>query len=337
MTDASARPRRPRPVGTSSGTPTPQWRSCTPRTTGGWCGSRCCWCVTWRPPRRSCRTRSSRCTAAGTGCASRTTRWRTCGRPWSTGPGRCCAARVVAARHVPRGARRTPPGPTTTAVSRRAAYAGARRAARPCPGRQREVLALRYYLDLSESRDRRDAGDQPRRGEEPRLARRRRPAHLARPAPAGGQVMSNPYEPHGLDSGQEQRLRDLLDDATSDVEPGDGLDAIQARTKVRTMSATPLAGRRGRGGRDHRRHRGGGRRARRQRRPGRRRGPRPGHQHDVRGRADGHRRQLGLARPRAVLARGRAAAGRGRGPGLLRRRHRPGPAAVPRVPPRHRR
>lgn len=51
--------------------------------------------------------------------------------------------------------------------------------------------------------------------------------------------MSNPYEPHGLDSGQEQRLRDLLDDATSDVETGDGLDAIQARTKVRTMSGRP--------------------------------------------------------------------------------------------------
>ena len=51
--------------------------------------------------------------------------------------------------------------------------------------------------------------------------------------------MSNPYEPHGLDRDQEQRLRDLLDDATSDVEPGDGLAAIQTRTKVRTMSGRP--------------------------------------------------------------------------------------------------
>jgi hypothetical protein len=51
--------------------------------------------------------------------------------------------------------------------------------------------------------------------------------------------MSNPYEPHGLDRDQEQRLRDLLDEATSDVMPDDGLDAIQSRTKVRTMSGRP--------------------------------------------------------------------------------------------------
>ena len=51
--------------------------------------------------------------------------------------------------------------------------------------------------------------------------------------------MSNPYEPHGFDREEEQRLRDLLDDATSDVETGDGLDAISTRTKVRTMSGRP--------------------------------------------------------------------------------------------------
>ncbi len=37
----------------------------------------------------------------------------------------------------------------------------------------------------------------------------------------------------------EQRLRELLDDAVSDVEPRSGLDAIQSRTKVSTMSTRP--------------------------------------------------------------------------------------------------
>lgn len=37
----------------------------------------------------------------------------------------------------------------------------------------------------------------------------------------------------------EQRLRELLNDAVSDVEPRSGLDAIQSRTKVSTMSTRP--------------------------------------------------------------------------------------------------
>lgn len=37
----------------------------------------------------------------------------------------------------------------------------------------------------------------------------------------------------------EQKLRDLLDSAVSDVEPRHGLDAIQSRTKVRPMSTRP--------------------------------------------------------------------------------------------------
>ena len=40
--------------------------ACTPRTGAGWSGSRRCWSATSRP-RRSSRTRSSRCTAAGAG------------------------------------------------------------------------------------------------------------------------------------------------------------------------------------------------------------------------------------------------------------------------------
>lgn len=38
---------------------------------------------------------------------------------------------------------------------------------------------------------------------------------------------------------EEQRLRDLLDDAVSDVEPRGGLDAITSRTKVSSMSTRP--------------------------------------------------------------------------------------------------
>ncbi len=38
---------------------------------------------------------------------------------------------------------------------------------------------------------------------------------------------------------EEQRLRDLLDDAVSEVEPRDGLDAIMSRTKVSSMSTRP--------------------------------------------------------------------------------------------------
>lgn len=56
--------------------------------------------------------------------------------------------------------------------------------------------------------------------------------------------MSTPHHPDnspggGFDPREEQRLRDLLDHATSDVEPAHGLDAITSRTKVRTMSPRP--------------------------------------------------------------------------------------------------
>ncbi len=45
--------------------------------------------------------------------------------------------------------------------------------------------------------------------------------------------------PRDLDAREQQRLRDLLDDATSDVHPHDGLDAIRSRTKVSPMSTRP--------------------------------------------------------------------------------------------------
>ena len=62
------------------------------------------------------------------------------------------------------------------------------RCSTPCaalPDRQREVLALRYYLDLSEADIADTLGHQPRRREEPRLPRRGRPA-----LPDGGPVMT---------------------------------------------------------------------------------------------------------------------------------------------------
>ena len=46
--------------------------------------------------------------------------------------------------------------------------------------------------------------------------------------------MSNPYEPHDLGREEETRLRDLLDEATSDVEPYDALDDIRSRTRGST-------------------------------------------------------------------------------------------------------
>ncbi|MGA9747151.1 MAG: Gmad2 immunoglobulin-like domain-containing protein [Nocardioides sp.] len=45
--------------------------------------------------------------------------------------------------------------------------------------------------------------------------------------------------PRELDPREEQRLRDLLDDATADVHPHDGLDAIRSRTKGSPMSTRP--------------------------------------------------------------------------------------------------
>ena len=45
--------------------------------------------------------------------------------------------------------------------------------------------------------------------------------------------------PRDLDAREQQRLRELLDDATSDVHPHDGLDSIRSRTKVSPMSTRP--------------------------------------------------------------------------------------------------
>ena len=181
--------------------------SCTPPTTAGWCGSRCCWCATSRPPRRSCRTRSSRCTAAGGRCASRTRALAYLRQTVVNRSRSVLRHRGVRARH----AERAGPGRTDLPGADEDALVSERRAAvldamRALPERQREVLALRYYLDLSEAEIAAHPRHQPRRREEPRLARRRRPAH-----PDGGRVMSD-RRPNGpttsiRDPARGRRLR----------------------------------------------------------------------------------------------------------------------------------
>ena len=124
--------------------------------------------------------------------------------------------------------------PAPTAPPRpRAAYAGrgALRAGRAAE-RQREVLVLRYYLDLDEAGDRRRARHQPRRGQEPRLARRRRPAPAA-PRRDGGARDRPTRDPAAA---PDDDLRALLDDAVADVDPTPALDQIRDRTKATPMS-----------------------------------------------------------------------------------------------------
>ena len=73
---------------------------------------------------------------------------RTCGRRWSTGRDRCCGT----SRWSPGTSRRLPvdePGADHD-VLRRDRRRAVIDAMAQLPRRQREVLALRYYLDLSE-------------------------------------------------------------------------------------------------------------------------------------------------------------------------------------------
>ena len=153
-------------------------------------------------------------------------RWRTAARA-REGPGlppadgRQPVALGAAAPRRPGEVRRPagrPTGPDATPGADEDAVAAERRAAvldamRTLPDRQREVLALRYYLDLSEAEIASTLGISRGRREEPFLARRRRPAH-----PDGGPRMN------------DDQLRALLEDAVSDVEPRGSLDEIRSRT-----------------------------------------------------------------------------------------------------------
>ena len=65
-------------------------------------------------------------------------------------------------------------------------------ALRALPTRQREVLALRHYLELSEAEIAETLGHQPRLGQGARLPRLRRAARAARrPTPRGRPVMDD--------------------------------------------------------------------------------------------------------------------------------------------------
>ena len=168
----------------------------------------CCWCVTSRPPRRSCRTRSSRCTAAGGRCGSRRRGWRTCGRPSSTGPARCCGT-AGCRRSTSRRSRATSPGADEDALvaeRRREVLDAMRAAARPAARGARAALLPRPLR----GGDRLDPRHQPRRREEPCVARRRRPA-----LPAWRTCHETPTD---------DQVRALLDDAVSDVEPRRSLE-----------------------------------------------------------------------------------------------------------------
>ena len=160
--------------------------SCTPHTGVGWCGSRSCCCATRAWPRRSCRTPSSPCTAAGVGCATRTRRWPTCGRRVVNRSRSALRHLGVVERHAP-GRRPRPPAPGAdhapydVGAARRRPRRAARAAHPPARGARAAPLP-RPVRD----RDRRDARDQPGRGQEPRLPRRRRPPGRSRRDPPGG-------------------------------------------------------------------------------------------------------------------------------------------------------
>ena len=90
------------------------------------------------------------------------------------------------------------------------------------PRRQREVIALRYYVDLSEAEIAETLGISRGRGEEPRLARRRRPARPARRPP--GVTRRHPVTTTpAWTLSHDARLSELISDAVAGVEPGEGL------------------------------------------------------------------------------------------------------------------
>ena len=109
-------------------------------------------------------------------------------------------------------------------VDRRAAVLEAMRA---LPQRQREVLALRYYLDLSEAEIAETLG----------ISRGAVKSHASR----GSAALRELLKERACD---DDDLRDLLTDAVSDVEPAYRLGEIQARTH---RPAAARVVRRGRG------------------------------------------------------------------------------------------
>ena len=128
---------------------------CTPRTGAGWSGWPGSWSTTSRSPRTSPRRRSSRPTGGGRRCARPTRRWATCAPPPSTAPAAPCAS-AASASGTPRRSRRSPDLTRHVDSAETSAVTSDQRdevlaVLTRCPTRQREVLVLRYYLDLSEN------------------------------------------------------------------------------------------------------------------------------------------------------------------------------------------
>ena len=155
---------------------------------------------------------------------------------WSTGRGRCCGTGPSSDRHAARErCSRPTPGADDAPLD-----AGPPRP--PCstrcgrlPRRQREVLALRYYLDLSEAEIADDARHQPRRGQEPRLAGRRRPAR-----PVSAASWRTGHDRLTDDSRTTSVRRAAVRRRRRTSSPDDALDAIRSRPKVTPMSHAPL-------------------------------------------------------------------------------------------------
>ena len=103
-----------------------------------------------RPPRRSCRTPSWRCTAPGGGCDDPDRALAYLRRSVVNGARSALRHREVVERHAPGAAAGRARAPSTARWSPSSTPRCSPRCA-TLPERQREVLVLRYYVDLSEA------------------------------------------------------------------------------------------------------------------------------------------------------------------------------------------
>ena len=162
-----------------------------------------CSSTTGPPPRTSSRRPSSGWLEAPTGSATRSAPRHTCGRSSSTsratttGAG-WCPSGTVRRQH------RTPPRPRSTRPRARGARRWSRRCGR-CPRRQRDCVALRYYLELSIPRHRGNAWCVGELGQDPPAAR----TAVHGPDP-GGEAMSAPEDRFG------EAVHDALHDRRRD-------------------------------------------------------------------------------------------------------------------------
>ncbi len=142
---------------------------------------------------------------------------RTCARPWSTGHGARCATAPSSPGTepdpLPDGARR----PTWPCCRPSAARRCSTRWLR-LPARQREVLVLRYYLDLSEADIAATLG----------ISRGAVKSHASRGVAA---LRERLLAEGGAHEQHDDDIRRALHDAVADVEPLGTLDDIRSRTE----------------------------------------------------------------------------------------------------------